>query len=210
MFIGEEGNIQLDTERALVGLVKYDTTSEDRLIVSSTMRITAIAVRPNDTTYVNAMYNQIAQSDMGFIEYLVYSIDVNQNSQKPNYGLVVYDQNGDMTYSSENKYLKITEIVDIPMNYLDYAHALVGPPFLVSHNTINPFFIIPKHRTMWPYPSSQPGIYGINAFMIGVKKCSSTSTYVGFFHVFSTPPLSDDIEPVWIIPNPFRIALCVP
>ncbi len=224
---GLNGNIQFDTNRKVLGLLEHDSASTWTAIsaytgtlsykyeISSDYIIAAIAVKPSYSTTVIGRSDSfllmplgIIQSGTDTIEYAVYSPDVNDIHALPTWGLVTYNEDGDVVFNSDVNYLKIVDIKDI-----DRSTLLNWGSVTINHDVKNPFYIIPNNWGGGGYAAPGPGGGGTGALYrsIGVRKLSETSAKIEWFYVWNTPPVMGfgyKLNDFFNVPNPFRVAIC--
>lgn len=219
VIIGEDGNIILDTNKMVLGIIQsgiitmwgqstQNVEAKYYYQIDSTETIGAIAIKPTPSGYSLVEWKRIHNTTQDPIEYIVYGPNVNSDRPIPQYGLVTYDADGNVVYNSNNKYMKIAEIIDIPYEIISqYNFSAIT----INHGTQNPFYLIPDNQYLIPFPVGS-GTGGIAFIFIGIKKLSATSISLKRVLVGHTGPLfgPPGPDPVVNVPNPFRIALCVP
>ena len=201
--------------------------------------ITAVAVRPNTSTlvagrvdrvpaYFHKLYdynwpgvgsrgNIFSSSKKNTVEYAIYSPDA-EGRIIPSCGLITYDENGVIVFNSGLRHLKITEIIEVnrtPLVTLDNTWWPTPGTVTFSHNTPNPFYIIPNNYIYMPYEHFHDGklYWGMCVLTIGVQKISATSAKLERMILYVCKyegKVVHDIGPAtFAVPNPLRIAVCV-
>lgn len=205
-----------------------------------------IAIRPNTSTFVGSRIGtmeysyensisgsappifitlgnrgNIYASSPTTIEYAIYSLDAESRTIPP-WGLITYDENGVIVFNSGLRHLKITEIIEVnrtPLVTIDNFYWPGPGTVTFSHNTSNPFYIIPNNYIEMNY-TTWPGdgrMWLGRAFMtIGIQKISATSARLQRFILALSGPLfpvhlgfENKIDAFFEVPNPLRIAVCV-
>jgi len=219
MIIGENGNIILDTNKMVLGVITSGITTAWGTInyisqaryyygMSLAETIGAIAIKPTYSGYSFVFKNAIRSTIQDSIEYIVYGPNVNSDRPIPQYGLVIYDADGNVVYNSNNKYMKIVEIINVSYS------VITRPGFIettIYHNTANPFYIMPINYYIIPY-NATPLLAGVSYSCLGLKMLSPTSVSIRRIEEHRTGPVTAQPgpPPKLNVPNPFRIALCVP
>lgn len=201
--------------------------------------ITAVAVRPNTSTlvagrvdrvpaYFHKLYdynwpgvgsrgNIFSSSKTNTVEYAIYSPDA-EGRIIPSCGLITYDENGVIVFNSGLRHLKITEIIEVnrtPLVTLDNTWWPTPGTVTFSHNTPNPFYIIPNNYIYMPYEHfhDRKLYWGMCVLTIGVQKISATSAKLERMILYVCKyegKVVHDIGPAtFAVPNPLRIAVCV-
>jgi hypothetical protein len=176
--------------------------------LSYSCRVIGVLLKPNYSTFVASDNRYIYQNGTNDISYAICSPD-SKVGDIPAWGLVTYDQTGQLVFSSNINYLKIRTIIDVPWSYLSDGVS----SYNISHaNVSDPYYLIPLN---WGYegclvdPSNHSWVRSFK--MIGVKKLSSTSAQIGWFRIWGQFNMSDcpyDHPVNYNVPNPFRVAVC--
>jgi len=155
------------------------------------------------------------------IEYAIYSTDADGRTIPP-WGLITYDENQQIVFNSGLRHLKITEIIEVnrnPLVTIDNAYWPGPGTVTFSHNTPNPFYIIPNNYIEMSY-STWPGDgrmwFGRAYMVIGIQKISATSARLQRLLLALSGPefpvhlgFENKINAFFEVPNPLRIAVCV-
>lgn len=221
--IGESGNVQLDTR--FPNLPRLSTGSFSSLTAinpsyyGQTVQthdsevVAACALHPNTNAFSTVGYGYTdgvrdkvlaMSSGSATFDYATYSLDLLSNVS--GYGLATYDEDGNVTYWSGNRYLKICDIVTVdpdgtelgssPDDYVDISHSVTSPYYLplVGRMCI---------------PTMLGSLWGAVHLNLGLKALSSTSVRVGWFAVNRTGPVSGSPFAGWVdYPVPLRLAIC--
>ncbi len=242
--IGEYNNVQLDTQNSLIGSYQiYNANSWQQIFYRNlngvlepiTSRfcplpfapssIAAIPFKPSTldysaactclrikqeefTYYTNSCVIRSSESAVDTIQCNVFTKDRMENYPTPQYGMMVFDENGSVIFNSNCNILKIQEICQFSLNNL---------PITISHNTQNPFYLVP-YASMQTYTLSRTSTYlpicFIKSYIVGIKKVSATQFSVNWiiFDIYGVGGASmipeDYSEYMTIMPNPFSVALC--
>lgn len=151
----------------------------------------------------------ITEASAGPIEYAAYSPDVNQIHGIPSWGLVTYNENGEIVFNSDIRYIKIRNIIDINRSAI-----LNFEDITIEHDELNPFYIVPHgYCETWEYsPGPGGGGVGIVIRLLGAKKIDNYRVKIGWFVSQRSGPVyggSFFAPPVFRVPDPLRIAVCV-
>lgn len=241
--IGEYNNTQLDTQHSLVGSLQiYNATSWQQIfyyngtaidsvfcqLPTNASSVTAVAFRPSTLDYSVALpilklrihpsdvfYNgpcviRSSEDAADAIQCNIFTKERIETYPVPQYGMMVYDENGKAIFNSDCNILKIQEICQFSLSSL---------PKTISHNTQNPFYIVPL-AILVEYnviPTSYLPICAIRSFVPGIKKISATQFSINWV-LFNLEVLQyifgvwEDVEEytrtATMIPNPFRVGLC--
>ncbi len=243
--IGEYNNTQLDTQHSLVGSLQiYNATSwqqifkNDGTTISSVFcqlptnasSVTTVAFRPSTLDYSVALPILKLRIDAGDVFYNgpcvirssedaadaiqcnIFTKERIETYPVPQYGMMVYDENGKAIFNSDCNILKIQEICQFSLSSL---------PITISHNTQNPFYIVPL-AILVEYmvrPTSYLPICAIRSFVPGIKKISATQFSIdwvlfnlviigGEYYWYYWEDIKEYTETATMIPNPFRVGLC--
>lgn len=235
LIVADGGNIQFDTNRRPLEIWKHDyatnwivfdsygpwrplfpnSSPAYHATVSCSCLITVVAVRPTTSSYVVGMPNQLYQTNTDPIEYLVGSIDAG-SAPLPSWGLVTYDAAGNVIFNSNARYLKIRQIIDIPVSTIEgtIEHGWWHPPdpVTITHNGIyDPYYIVPITNATVPYVTMGGTAIGPLILKLGIKKISSTSASLAWFVLCGGPGVMGIDYPFYpqiSIPDPFRVAIC--
>ena len=245
--IGEYNNTQLDTQHSLVGSLQiYNATSWQQIfygkayvgwttissvfcqLPTNASSVTTVAFRPSTLDYSvaqpilklridagNVFYNgpcviRSSKDAADAIQCNIFTKERIETYPVPQYGMMVYDENGKAIFNSDCNILKIQEICQFSLSSL---------PKTISHNTQNPFYIVPL-AILVQYnviPTSYLPIFAISSFVPGIKKISATQFSINWV-LFNLENIVRYI-PIWeyieeytetatMIPNPFRVGLC--
>jgi hypothetical protein len=228
---GVDGNIQFDTNRKVLGLQEHGYASSwtEHYVrpgiymytheITCNCLIAAIAVRPSFSTIVRSFTHPprpksyvppigIVQTGTDIIEYAVYSPDVNDTHAIPAWGLVTYNESGDVVFNSDVRYLKIVDIIEVNRSTL-----LNWGSVTISHNVQNPFYIIPDSYGGTGYLAPAPGGAGTGVLYktLGIQKVSATSAKIEWFTIEGSPAVmgfGSEIDDFFSVPNPFCVAVC--
>lgn len=238
--IGEYNNTQLDTQHSLVGSLQiYNATSWQQIFNSkgttiisvfcqlptNASSVTTVAFRPSTLDYSVALpilklrigagdvfYNgpcviRSSEDAADAIQCNIFTKERIETYPVPQYGMMVYDENGKAIFNSDCNILKIQEICQFSLSSL---------PITISHNTQNPFYIVPL-AILVEYtvrPTSYLPISAIRSFVPGIKKISATQFSIDWV-LFSLVIIDrvynyveEYTETATMIPNPFRVGLC--
>lgn len=238
--IGEYNNTQLDTQHSLVGSLQiYNATSWQQIfynngtaidsvfcpLPTNASSVTAVAFRPSTLDYSVALpilklridpsdvfYNgpcviRSSEDAADAIQCNIFTKERIETYPVPQYGMMVYDENGKAIFNSDCNILKIQEICQFSLSSL---------PKTISHNTQNPFYIVPL-AILVEYivrPTLYLPICGVRSFVPGIKKISATQFSINWV-LFNLEVLEynwKDVEEytrtATMIPNPFRVGLC--
>ena len=224
LIVGANDNIQFDTKRQMLGLMEHGYLTFLGIYEITTDYIpVAIAVRPinlsaitgwaNWSESVSGQYNVslwapfVEEGITNSIEYAIYSPDANNVTALPTWGMVTYDENGNVVFNSNIRYLKIVDIIDV-----DRSAILNLEDVTINHSIENPFYIVPyAYCDVWGYvPGPGGGGGGVYFYRLCILKLSSTSAKVKWYLAGRTPPISSSMRPnKFFVPNPLRIAVCV-
>ena len=243
--IGEYNNTQLDTQHSLVGSLQiYNATSWQQIfynrgtpissvfcqLPTNASSVTTVAFIPSTLDYSVALPILKLRIDAGDVFYNgpcvirssedaadaiqcnIFTKERIETYPVPQYGMMVYDENGKAIFNSDCNILKIQEICQFSLSSL---------PITISHNTQNPFYIVPL-AILVEYnviPTSYLPICAIRSFVPGIKKISATQFSINWV-LFNLEFLEDIFggsnweyveeytETATMIPNPFRVGLC--
>lgn len=246
---GVNGNIQFDTNRKTIGVWEHGSISSWSAIptfdtppfhgyvheFNYNCNMVGIAVRPNTSTLVTGRVGKITDWNGTYIggkgnifvsapttvEYAIYSPDA-ESRIIPSWGLLTYDENQQIVFNSGLRHLKITEIIEVnrnPLVTIDNSYWPGPGTVTFSHNTPNPFYIIPNNyieMTYTTWPGDGKMWVGLHAMVIGVQKISATSAKLERFTLRESGPGTpagsggfDYLKAFFDVPNPLRIAVCV-
>jgi len=221
LIVGANDNIQFDTKRQMLGLMGHGYLTFSGIYEITTDYIpAAIAVRPINLSAIigwagsaSGQYNVklwapfVGGETTYPIEYAIYSPDANNVIALPTWGMVTYDENGNVVFNSNIRYLKIVDIIDV-----DRSAILNLEDVTINHSIENPFYIVPyTYCQVWGYVSGPGGGgAGVYFYRLCILKLSSTSAKVKWYLAGRTPPVSGSMGTnKFSVPNPLRIAVCV-
>jgi len=244
--IGEYNNTQLDTQHSLVGSLQiYNATSWQQIfygkayvgwttissvfcqLPTNASSVTTVAFRPSTLDYSVALPILKLRIDAGDVFYNgpcvirrskdaadaiqcnIFTKERIETYPVPQYGMMVYDENGKAIFNSDCNILKIQEICQFSLSSL---------PKTISHNTQNPFYIVPL-AILVQYnviPTSYLPICAISSFVPGIKKISATQFSINWvlFNLenivegYNWEYVEEYTKTATMIPNPFRVGLC--
>ena len=151
----------------------------------------------------------ISYSETSPVDYAIYTADINQTHSIPNWGLVTYNENGEVVFNSDIRYLKITDIIDVNRTAL-----LNFENVIINHSVQNPFYIIPySYCETWEFITGGIGAgAGVVIRHLGIRQINSTSAQIGWFVRLRSGVIYGSgyyAPPYFRVPNPLRIAVCV-
>lgn len=244
--VGEYNNTQLDTQHSLVGSSQiYNATSWQQIfygrayvgwttissvfcqLPTTASSVTTVAFKPSTLDYSVALPILKLRIDAGGVFYngpcvlrssedAADAIQCNIFTKErieaypvPQYGMMVYDENGKAIFNSDCTVLKIQEICQFSLSSL---------PITISHNTQNPFYIVPL-AILVQYdviPTSYLPICAIGSFVPGIKKISATQFSINWVlfnleHIvggYNWKYVKEYTKIATMVPNPFRVGLC--
>lgn len=242
--IGEYNNTQLDTQHSLVGSSQiYNATSWQQIfygrayvgrttissvfcqLPTTASSVTTVAFKPSTLDYSvalpilklridagNVFYNgpcvlRSSEDAADAIQCNIFTKERIEAYPVPQYGMMVYDENGKAIFNSDCNILKIQEICQFSLSSL---------PKTISHNTQNPFYIVPL-AILVQYdiiPTSYLPICAIGSFVPGIKKISATQFSINWVlfnleHIrYNWKYVEEYTKIATMVPNPFRVGLC--
>ena len=198
------GEIQIDSTYRNLSLDESgdsETISNDNtqsgfytgVSITSSPLVPLILIRPDTDRFV-AIGNYSKSSDnftgVDFVTEAGTSTDIDWKSYRENreasgdtYGMLVYNSSGQLCFDSGKSYFKIKSIttgieLDDPSpgfglvsDYQDITHSGISDPYYIVSPSA--FWLI-----TWQHASNQSGL---QLYLIGIKKLTSTSVRVGWF-----------------------------
>ena len=150
----------------------------------------------------------ISYSETSPVDYAIYTADTNQTHSIPNWGLVTYNENGEVVFNSDIRYIKIRNIIDINRSAI-----LNFEDITIEHDELNPFYIVPYgYCNTWEHsPGPGGGGVGFVIRLLGAKKIDNYRVKIGWFVRQRSGVIYGSYwaPPYFRVPNPLRIAVCV-
>ena len=176
-----------------------------RVTLVSSPLAALILVRPNTDDFVAVKSYYKSGSDFAGVDLVTMqqqstivdwkSYRENRVVSGDNYGLLVYNSAGELCFDSGKSYFKIHSVHSITLANPTNQEADLGPYEDISHAGIsNPYYILSPASYWLKYnPPAQSS--SIRAWLIGMKKLTSTSVRIGWFAHFGGPsPQNDNVS----------------
>jgi len=200
-------NLSLDESGSGVS-ISNDNTADGfytRITLTSSTLVPLVLIRPNtdDFVTVKSYYksgSNFAGVDIVTMQQQSTTIDwksyrENRVVSGDNYGLLVHNSSGDLCFDSGKDYFKIHSVHSITLaNPTDQEQDL-GPYEDITHAAISDPYYILSPASYWLKYDAPAQTSDIRAWLIGMKKLTSTSVRIGWFaHFGGVSPEDNDVS----------------
>lgn len=190
-------NLSLDESDTGITITNNNNVSSyyTRIALTGSSLVPIILIRPNtDDFVVIGAYHKTGANfdgvDMVTMQNQSTVIDwksyrENRVTSGENYGLLVYNSSGDLCFDSGKNYFKIHSVHSITLANPTDREQDLGPYEDITHAAIsNPYYIL-SPSSFWLLADAPPQISPLRAYLMGIKKLTSTSVRVGWFARFT-------------------------
>jgi len=195
-------NLSLDESGSNVAITCDSYGNPTSVSLTGSSLVPLIAIRPPTDRYAAVKcYHKTSSNFDAFLvhpeldawPYSAMYIDwksyrENRVASGEDYGLLVYNSDGDLCFDSGKSYLKIREVHSVTLDdpTLDGYDPVLDSEVITHSSYSNPYYILSRN-SYWELgfgPTGSTPPYFAMLFSIGVKKVSSTSVNVGWFQVY--------------------------